>query len=46
MEPDILLAIEQPFQSALQTVDFRGAVVPDAMLVAYATVCLAMVERR
>lgn len=47
MEPDLLfIAVEQPLQRALQTVDFARAIVPDATIVAYTTEWSPMVERR
>lgn len=47
MEPDLLfVAIEQPLQRALQTVDFARAIVPDATIVAYSAEWTPMVERR
>jgi pilus assembly protein CpaE len=47
MEPDLLfVAIEQPLQRALQTVDFARAIVPDATIVAYTADWSPMVERR
>lgn len=47
MEPDLLfIAVEQPLQRALQTVDFARVIVPDATIVAYTTEWSPMVERR
>ncbi len=47
MQPDLLfVAIAQPLQRALQTIDFARAVVPDATIVAYADEWSPTIERR
>jgi pilus assembly protein CpaE len=47
MAPDLLfISVEQPIQRAFQTIDFARAVVPEAMIVAYAAEWSPMVERR
>lgn len=47
MAPDLLfISVDQPIQRAFQTIDFARAVVPEAVIVAYAAEWSPTVERR
>ena len=47
MQPQLIfVAIEQPIQRAMQTIDFARAIAPEAMIVAYSGAWSPLVERR